>query len=259
MRFDLFAEPQWEDLAWCSICITGAIIGGVAAAGSVASAAIGAGAAKDAAKAQTQAADKAAAQSEAMYQQTRSDLAPYRSAGEGAITGYNALLGTGPGGMAGRTAALAATPGYQFTQAQGLQAVQNSFAAQGLAQSGPALKGAAQYAEGLAGTTYQSVLGDYYNALGLGESAAANTGQLGTQLTGQANQAVTAAGAATAAGDIGAANATIGGINTAIGGITNALLLPSIFGQTTGIYGKSGGFPQAPGGGYSTANLLATT
>src|SRR5215469_13595632 len=52
---------------------------------------------------------------------------------------------------------LAQTPGYQFSLQQGLEATQNSYAAQGLGSSGAALKGAANYAEGLAGTTYNQV------------------------------------------------------------------------------------------------------
>jgi hypothetical protein len=48
------------------------------------------------------------------------------------------------------------TPGYQFTLAQGLKATQNAAAARGLGISGAALKGAADYATGLADKTYQN-------------------------------------------------------------------------------------------------------
>ncbi len=55
------------------------------------------------------------------------------------------------------------TPGYQFTLDQGLKAVQNSYAAQGLGTSGAAMKGAADYAEGLASTTYQNQFKNWYD------------------------------------------------------------------------------------------------
>ncbi len=63
--------------------------------------------------------------------------------------------------------ALSQTPGYQFALDQGLKATQNGFAAQGLASSGAAMKGGAQFAEGLASQTYNQQLQNYlanYNA-----------------------------------------------------------------------------------------------
>jgi hypothetical protein len=67
-----------------------------------------------------------------------------------------------PGAFAPTMDQLSQTPGYQFTLQQGEQAVQNSAAALGLGSSGPALKGAVNYAEGLAGTTYQQQFNNYW-------------------------------------------------------------------------------------------------
>jgi hypothetical protein len=53
-------------------------------------------------------------------------------------------------------AELVQTPGYQFNLSQGLRAAQNSAAARGLGVSGAALRGAANYATGLADSTYQN-------------------------------------------------------------------------------------------------------
>lgn len=146
---------------------------------------------------------------------------------------------------------LAQTPGYQFTLQQGEQAVQNSYASQGLASSGPALKGAANYAEGLASTTYQQQFQNYLqqnaqisNILmgqaGLGESAAANVGYQGTAAGQGIAQSQMAAGNALAAGTVGQANALSGGIQ----GLGTAALL---YGITGG--GQYGG--NALGGGAS--------
>lgn len=249
-EFKFFDHEEMAS-ALCAICVTAAVIGGVSAAGSVASAAIGAGAAKSAAKTQAQSAEKAQQIQEKMYAQTRSDLAPYRAVGTEAQQGYEALLGIGPHGTSGMMDWLKSTPGFQFALEQGLQATQSGYAAHGLAVSGPALKGAAQYAEGLAGTTYQNVLANYQNALTLGENAAAQTGTIGANYAAQESSAVTAAGAASAAGTIGAANATIGGINSGVAGISNALLTPAMFSALGGSKGLYGGFG---GGGFGTAS-----
>jgi hypothetical protein len=53
---------------------------------------------------------------------------------------------------------LAQTPGYQFTLDQGLRATQSSAAARGLGMSGAAMRGAADYAGGLASKTYDQQL-----------------------------------------------------------------------------------------------------
>src|SRR5262252_3390165 len=82
---------------------TGALIGlGIAsAAGGVASSAIQAHAAGKAAQQQQQAADRALALQQQMYQQTRSDLAPYMGAGNQGLTSLTSLLGVGGGPQAG--------------------------------------------------------------------------------------------------------------------------------------------------------------
>lgn len=56
---------------------------------------------------------------------------------------------------------LAQTPGYKFTLQQGLQAAQNSNAAKGLGVSGAALRGASDYASGLASQTYNQQYQNY--------------------------------------------------------------------------------------------------
>ncbi|MEQ6654667.1 hypothetical protein ODX32_10845, partial [Salmonella enterica subsp. enterica serovar Typhimurium] len=50
-----------------------------------------------------------------------------------------------------------ATPGYQFTFNQGMQGINSSAAAKGLGVSGANIRGAADYATGLADSTYNDV------------------------------------------------------------------------------------------------------
>lgn len=157
-------------------------------------------------------------------------------------------------------AQLEATPGFQFTRDQGLKAVQNSFAAQGLGSSGAAMKGAANYAEGLASTTYQqqfnnywTQMQNYYNMLAgqvnpslQAASAIAGVGvntsnQLVNSITGagQAQAAgLTGAGAASAAGTVGSANALVSGLTGATSGINQTALLYSLY--NSGMFGNPG-------------------
>jgi hypothetical protein len=63
---------------------------------------------------------------------------------------------------------LAATPGYQFTLQQAQQAQQSSAAARGLGMSGAAMRGAADYAGGLASKTYDQQLQNAISIYGQG-------------------------------------------------------------------------------------------
>lgn len=148
-----------------------------------------------------------------MYNQTRSDLLPYQKGGLEAYQTLNNLLGVG-GNSATMQSTLEGLPGYQFTLGQGLKSVQNSAAAKGLGVSGGALKGAAQYATGLANNTWGTYADRLQNSANLGESAAAQTGAYGTQ-TGQSigsNQI--GAGNAAAGASMATGNALSGAAGT---------------------------------------------
>lgn len=141
------------------------------------------------------------------------------------------------------------TPGYQFVKNQGLQATQNSYASHGLSESGAALKGAANYAEGLAGTTYEQRLQDYFQMLSGGQNAAAGLGQFGTQAGLNMGNTAMSGAAATAGGTIGAANAVTGGIT----GIANAQVMNKVLGGS-GMFAPTtgGGGPMSPQGFSAT-------
>lgn len=177
---------------------------------SVATAIVGAGALG--AGAMIYGANKAASTQQGFATDAAKRLAPYNEAGQAALGPLGNLTGTGPMGAEGMLPQLQKLPGYQFQLDQGLKATQNSYAAQGLGASGAAVKGAANYAEGLAGTG----IGQYYNMLygqaGLGAGAA--SGMIPPSL---------AAGAAGAGGALGTSNA--------IAGFAGALPLAAYFNQ----------------------------
>jgi|ERR1700756_2564220 len=130
---------------------------------------------------------------------------------------------------------LSQTPGYQFQMQQGTQAVNNALTARGLGGlSGSLGKGLAKYVTGLADSTYQQQLGNYMNLVGVGQSAANQTGAYGTQAANNAGTALTNAGTAAAGGQVGVASALSGGIN----GASNAYLTSKLLGS--GMYGGYG-------------------
>ena len=222
---------------------------GLGALGSIASAAIGGSAAESAAATQASAANTASANQLKMFNEIKASLAPFLQFGQSAIPMLSGALPSLTKPFTG--ADLANTPWYQFTLDQGLKAAQNSFAAQGLSKSGPAIKGAINYAEGLAGTTYNSVFANQLaqknqiaailsSVIGGGQNAAAQQGGFGTAATTSANQFLTSGAAASAAGTIGAANAA----NAGIAGLgNNAFLYALLKGSSTA--GGAGAYPSA--------------
>lgn len=186
------------------------------------------GAASSAADTQAGAANRAADMARVQYDQTRADLAPYRGYGTTAGTDLVNRLTQLTSPFNPTMDQLRATPGYQFTLDQGLQATQNAAAAKGLGISGAALKGAANFATGLADSTYKTAFdidqanktNSFNKLLALtqaGQNAAAQTGTFGTQAAQNAGQFATSGANAQASGTIGATNALTSSLNNAAG------------------------------------------
>jgi hypothetical protein len=150
-----------------------------------------------------------------MFNTVQNNDQPFISNGTNASNSLATLTGTNAGGnpltapltaqFQPTMAQLSATPGYQFSLQQGLMATQNGYAAQGLGSSGNALMGGANYAQGLASTTYQQQLQNYM----------AQNQQTYNMLNGQVGSGLTAAGqvagaAGTASTNMGASVASAG-------------------------------------------------
>lgn len=140
------------------------------------------------------------------------------------------------------------SPAYQFQLQQGQQGVLNSEAAGQGALSGAALKDLISYNQNYANTAfgnafnqYQTQQGNIYSRLAgiaqLGQAAAANTGQQGTALAGQAAQSAQNIGTAQAAGQIGSANAWSG----ALSNLAVPWMLANSGSGSAGIAGTGGG------------------
>lgn len=214
----------------------------------VGGAVIGAGAsiyaADKASDAQAEAAAQAAQIEREQYEQTRKDLAPYRDAGTGGINSYADAIGlNGPEAQARARASFRTDPGYEFSFDEGRRAVEGSAAARGGALAGGALKDLTRFGTGLADQQYGSYLDRFLNAANLGENAAAQTGNFGSQSAGRQGAYALDAGAAKAGGYLSAAQGVNGAISSGL----------QLYGYGQG-GGWSGGGSAAPRGG--TAQYL---
>jgi len=152
------------------------------AAGSIGGAVIGGifqnNAADKAAKSSKQAMDAAIAQQNLNYNRTATNLNPYISAGNSALTQMGALNG-------GDYSSFKQSPDYQFSLGQGLQALDRSAAARGSLYSGGHSADVLNYATGLADQNYNSYYGKLQQLAGMGQGAAANLGSIGANQAGQ--------------------------------------------------------------------------
>jgi hypothetical protein len=229
--------------------IGGSIIGGISANSA---AGTEANAATTAAQLQKQTTEEELALQQKEFQTGQTNLAPYlQGGGEGlsaletglglpttgagsttAASGVpsGSLLASYPGGaFTAPTATEAeATPGYQFTRDQGLQAVQRADAATG-AFGGASIKDATNYATGLASNTYQQSYNNALNSYGTNYGTWLQNQQTKlASLEGLAGQGYSAAGAsANLAANAGNAQANtlqsgVTGVNNALEGAANA-------------------------------------
>ncbi len=171
------------------------------------------GAARDAAKAQVDAYGRAIDVQEKQYAQTREDLSPYRDGGQQGLAAYMDSLGlNGKSGNQRSLMAFQEGPGYQFQMNQGIQARDRSAAARGGLMSGGQLKALTEFGQGLANQEYGNYQGQLQGLAGMGQNAAAQTGQFGANAANQIGNLMGAQGDATAAGIIGRANMQMGAL-----------------------------------------------
>lgn len=201
---------------------------------------------------------------------------PFLNAGYGATNSLNQLLGTSPATGAGGTAAgtslpggyltqtfdptqsqLENYPGYQFQLSQGDLAVNSANSAGGSAVSGPALKSLMNYNQGLAASNYSNYFNQFqtqqnniFNRLSgiasLGQNAAGNLGNAGTQL-----------GTGIAQAQAGAAGSIAGGISGATNNIGQSILLSNLTGSPNSTAGASTVAPYGGDFSGSVADVAA--
>ena len=182
---------------------------------------------------QSDAAKQAAQTNQNMFNTLVNQQAPYRAAGQSALSNLNDLLGTsgntsaqGYGSLTTpfTSASLNANmaPNYAFQLQQGQNALNAQNNALGGLVSGNALQATQNYAQNYAQNAYQNAFNNYqsqnqniYNRLGniasLGQGAASNQAVGGTTFGSNIGGAQQAAGTAMGGGLVGGANALGGG------------------------------------------------
>lgn len=221
----------------------------IATAGaSLGSGLLGASASKRAAKMQADAASYGAELQDRQFQQSRSDMEPWRNVGQGAL--YQLRDMTRPGGELMQTYTgedLASDPGFQFGMDQGRNAIEQGAVSRGMLFSGKTLKDLMQFGTDYGGTKFnegfqrdmankQFQQGSLAGLSGTGQSTAIAGGQLGAQSSQSIADLLGSGAAARAAGTVGAANAIGGAINNAGNTYMQMSMLDRIMGG-----GRSGG------------------
>lgn len=186
-------------------------------------------AANNAANLQYQSTKEASQTQKDMYDQTRKDLSPYTQAGTSALA--QIMGGMGPNGQFMQAYSgqdIYDDPSYQFRLQQGQDSIQSGAAAQGGLLSGATQKALLNYGQEAASQEYNNAYNRFnadqtnqYNRLanlvGMGQNAAAQTGNAGMQ-TAQAVASNTMAGAnAQAANQITQGNIKAGNIQQLLG------------------------------------------
>lgn len=203
--------------------------------------AIGAG---NAASQQQKSIQAAMDQQQRMYDQQRSDQAPWLASGQGALGRLNDLLAD--------PSSISSSPAYQFRMQQGQQALERSAAARGGLSGGGFMKSLDRYSQGLASDEY----GNQWNRLSglaqMGQGSAQNLGALGSNFANSMSNLYGAQGNAQAAGTM----AAYGGASNAIGSAGNLAMLGLGGGfKALGIPGLGGGGGINPG----ASNVGAST
>jgi hypothetical protein len=229
-------------VSWGAVIIGGgALIGGLVASNGQKSAA------NTAAGAQSQAAQLGIEEQRRQFDALQRLLAPYVSAGGGALTAQQNLLGlNGAGPQSSAIAALQNGPGFQSMLKQGETSILQNASATGGLRGGNTQAALAQFSPMLLNSVIQQQLAQYGGLIGIGQNAAAGTGNAGLQ---------TGANVTALYGQQGAAGA---GRALAVGQ-ANQNLYGSI-GNGLGLFAGMGGFrglnqPQQQGyGPYSSSN-----
>ena len=135
-----------------------------------------------------------------VYQQQLGYLSPYQTAG---TTALNSLSSMNPYTLP-TAEEVEKTPGYQFTLAQGMKALQQAAAARGAVGSSGTLKSLGQFNTGLASTYYQNAVSNSLAAYGTNFNRLNSLANYGQNANAQAINAGTNYGNQTSANDMNA-------------------------------------------------------
>ena len=206
----------------------GSVVGG---AGSIIAGKVAADGATAAGEDAAASADRAAQLQKDMFDQLRTDQAPWLEAGKRALHNLENFEQFDPAWSADK---FQADPGYTFRLNEGMKALQNSAAARGGLLSGNTLKGITNYGQEAASQEYSNAYNRYntqrnqrlnnlQSLANVGQTATQQVGNAGQNYANNAGNSMMNSGNALAAGRQGAANANASGYMGAGNALTNAL------------------------------------
>jgi hypothetical protein len=225
---------------------------GIAAAGAIGGGLIASHGASKAAQIQNQADQAAIQEQQRQFNVTDQELAPFRQAGLGGLSGYGDLVGTNGGpAQAAAIQALQASPYYQSLYNNGLEATLQNASATGGIRGGNTQLGLARFGSDTLAQIIQNQLGNLGSLAQLGLGATNSTGAFGAAATN--NIASLLAQQGQNSGDAALANAgAMAGIFKSIGNLGAFALNPGGVGAIPATSpGNAGGINVTPGG---TAN-----
>lgn len=255
---------------------TALVAGGLAAAGAVGGAAISshaageaastqADAAKSAAELQKEEADNALAFQKEQWTTQQANLAPWLSAGKGALTNLTGLLSTpGSGLLTPWTEQFQAPtdvteqndPGYKFRLAQGEGALENSAAANGSLLSGNTLEAQQKFGQNYASNEYSNVysraMQDFNSRYGIFENNQTNTFNRLAALSGVGQTAATTLGQ-----EGQQASQNVGNIDLTTGAQQGQQINNAAAATASGYIGSANAWGGALGGSTSSLSQLA--
>jgi hypothetical protein len=193
-------------------------------------------ASQNAASQASNASNQATGAQQAMFNTINQQQAPWRQAGETALGQIGQMQPQFTHQFNAQDLNANMAPNYQFQLEQGQGAIQNAANRQTGLVSGNAMKGLQDYTQNFAGNAYQNAFSNYSanqtnifnrlsNIAGLGQTANANVGSAGSDISRGIAGSMIGAGQAQAAGTVGSANALSGGLNNAAGWYTVSQLM----------------------------------
>lgn len=200
-------------------------VAGITAAASIGGSVIASNSAKSAANkaaaAQQTANEQAIAAQQAQYQQTRSDLMPWQTAGKSALSGQSDLLGLN--GAAAQQAAitnLQGSPLYQSLFGNGQNTILANAAATGGLRGGNTQTSLANFGRDTLAGVIQSQLANLGGVSEQGQNAAAQTGQYGANAANQVSALYNNTGTTQANAALTAGGASVGATNSIVSSLT---------------------------------------
>lgn len=186
-----------------------------AAAATIGGAVISSNAAGNASKTQAQSADAATNLQRDIYNQNRTDSAPWRDTGSNALKMLADSLGVnGPDAASAASGAFQKTPGYDFSFSEGVRATDAGMSAKyGGVKNGATAKALTRFGQGTANQEYGGWLNKLGVLAGVGQTATAQQAQGAQAYANNTGNLMQDAAAARASGYVGSANAWSGAAN----------------------------------------------